>query len=196
MCDRVPSAHSAHIMPASTLAAEQSPLPYLPDEIWLRVLAHLNWPSLWQMRTVHPKLRVEAEKLATSNLLPIISLAVTYTLGSGTRHRWYDVRATLSFSFESINKHNPHFALFKVATVHPPNFSDRALEKWRPMCARGLDPALEWQINLDRDVYITTLNKLVATEDGSLWCDWRDLLTALIRKQVSRKGRLGESGDG
>lgn len=121
--------------------------------------------------------------MAMNGLLPTISMAVTFTLGSGTRHRWYDVRATMNFSFKSMNKHNPDFALFEVAHVQPENFRDRALEKWRSMSARGLDPAFDPLISDGDNSYTIRLKTLVPADGAALWCDWSELLTAWCRQE-------------
>lgn len=164
----------------------QTSLPHLPDELWLEVLAHLDWLTLWQTRAVHPKFRVEAERIAIASVLPNLSLSTTYTLGSGTRHRWYDVRATITLSFAAMNTHNPEFALYQLAQVHPTSFHDRALEKWRPMCSRGLDAALDWQISDPQSTCTGRLGKLVAADDGGIWCDWRELMLAWVQKQRAK----------
>lgn len=159
-------------------------LPQLPDELWLQILTHLPYHVLWTtIRAVHPKLRTEAEKLTTIHLLPTFTLALPFTLGSGSRHRWYDVRATITLSFSSIDKHNQDFALFAVTGVHPPNYTERALERWRPMCVQGVGAGLEWQVSSERVTYGIKLEKIVSAEDGGLWCDWRELLNGWIRRQ-------------
>ena len=177
-------------MASTTQQEPASPLLHLPDEIWLEILGHLDYLTLWQTRAISTKLRTESERLAVATLLPNISMALTYTLSSGTRHRWYDVRATITFAFSSVNKHNLDFALFGIARIHPTNFHDRALKKWLPMCSRGLSPALEWQVSDSATTYGMRLSKVVGAQDGALWCDWRELITAWCRMQAATEAKL------
>lgn len=171
-------------MASSNRTSSQRLIPQLPDELWLEVLSHLDWPTLWQtVRKVHPKLKTEVERMAIANLMPGISLALTYTLGSGSSHRWYDVRATTTLSFSNPNKHNPDFAFFAVTAVHPLNHRERGLEKWWTMCAQVLSPRLDWHVIHEDVMHIVRLRKLVAAENGALWCDWRELLSKWFRRQ-------------
>lgn len=173
-----------------------SQLPYLPDELWLEILTQIPWSTLWfTLRAVHPKFRTEIEKQAITTLLPKFTVALTYTLGSGVRHRWYDVRATITLSFVSMNKHNPGFALFRLSTVHPPNFHDRALEKWRGMCARDLCPAgLDWQLSCEGATRKANLEKVVAAEEAALWCDWKEVLDRWFRREVEIDAKAEREG--
>lgn len=172
---------SSHL-PAEDTTGQQTP--HLPDELLIQILTHLPNTALWHtIRHLNRTLRAEAEKLLLTTFFPTLSLSLTYTLGSGTSHRWYDVRATISLSFTSTNRHNPDFALFEVSAVHPPNYYERALEKWRPMCARGLGAGLDWMVSCEGVTHRVCLAKLVLGEDGSVWCDWQELVGKWFRKE-------------
>ncbi|KXT06361.1 hypothetical protein AC578_9202 [Pseudocercospora eumusae] len=157
--------------------------PALPEELWLEILRYTSSEDLWlSIRHVNKRFQALAEDVVQSQTTPNFTICLNYTLGSGTHHRWYDVRARVTLGFSSICKHNPQYALFDKITILPESCHERAWEKWNQISAGGLGNEVEWRIRLGTDGELKTVRmlKLVTSSKGA-WCDWRELLDAYFR---------------
>lgn len=123
--------------------------PTLPEELWLDILHHTPPQDLWlSVRQVNKRFQAVAEDVLQTQVVPNFTLGLNYTLGSGTHHRWYDVRARVTLGFNSICKHNPQYALFDKIAILPETCHERAWEKWCLISAGGLGNEVEWRIQL------------------------------------------------
>jgi len=166
---------------------------HLPLELLIHILSHADSQTLWRsIRLTNHTLRQEAETFFLQHHLPNFSLSRMYTLGSGSRHRWYDIRATVKLTFKSINKLNPQYALFGIKKLQPENYHERALEKWRTICAAGLSPGPRWTVRFEAVSHLLRLANLVAAEGGEVWCDWRELANVFFHELETSQSRVGE----
>jgi len=118
------------------------------------------------------------------------SIGLKTSLGAGTHHRWYDVRGTITFSFQHFNRHDLQYAFFGAPLVHPQSCTARAMEQWRQIAATCVGPNIEWavQFGYQGEVKDVQLRKLVVANGESgrdagdgIWCDWREMLDAYFR---------------
>ena len=106
----------------------------LPEELILQVLYYTQPRTLWtSARLASRQLQHCAEDVLRSSTLPLISLSLTFSLGGGAHHRWYDIRATLNFCFSRPDQQQQQqrkIATFKLSHVLPSQCHTQALEKW------------------------------------------------------------------
>ena len=171
-------------------------MPHLPDELWLHILAYLPPADIW--RTLHPLSRqlsaCTEDYLVSphcSNVLSRFTVGHQFSLSSGSHHRWYDVRGTITFTFKGISKHNARYAWFGSYLVHPQRCNARAMEEWKRMSERGVSGRQEWRVQFgyDGDVRLVRLPKLVllAGEEG-VWVDWREMFDAYFAPKADEEG--------
>ncbi|KAK4542036.1 hypothetical protein LTR36_007067 [Oleoguttula mirabilis] len=195
-------------LPAPVVAA--STPTHLPDELWLHILTHLPAKDVWaSARPLTPQLTRLCEELATStNTMRNFTVGISFSLGAGARHRWYDIRGTLTFSFQRFSEYNARYVLFGACLAHPSACYGRAMEKWRGICggggggedgAEGLGLREEWRVQYgyEGDVKVVRLPKLIVASEadgGGVWCDWRELFDAYYG--VLRGDAAAEGGQG
>ena len=149
----------------------------LPNELWLEIFCYLDRSDLWTViHNVNRQFRACAEDIATKELLQDFTISLTYTLGSGSHHRWYDISGTITLGFKHINRVNPQYALFEVTGTHPESCYSRTVEKWKRMCASGFGPEQAWPLKLGGNPRLVKMPNLVLAADDGLWCDWREML--------------------
>ena len=181
-------------MSATHLDIPITPLPHLPPELWLHILTHLPLTTLWTtLRPVHPIFKSEIESHFLRTHLPDFTLFKTFSLASGTRHRWYDVRATVTLGYSGVveqeRKGEREWVLFEVKGFTPPNYGERAGEKWRGLCAGGgLGRGMEWQVEFEGNVAGVRLESVLPDEgqEGRVWVDWREVVGRWMRRQEAR----------
>ena len=152
----------------------------LPDEILLEIFRETDPRTLWlSIRNVNQQFRACAEDIVRSELIRRFTVGLNYTLGSGSHHRWYDIRGSITLSFKQMSRLNPQYALFEKLSIRPEACNGRAWEKWNRMCAGGFGAEQEWRVQLDdRDPRVVRMPKLVISHKHGLWCDWREMLNA------------------
>lgn len=154
------------------------------------ILQYVEAQSLWQCRNVSKQLRECAEdRTLISEALKHFTVGVQFSLGSGHRHHWYDIRGTVTFSFAHLNKLNPQYALFNAPLVHPSSYFERAMDRWKPMCARGVGESQEWRVQygFEDEVRILKLPKTVMGGDEGIWVDWREMMNAYYHTPIPRR---------
>ncbi|KAK5123896.1 hypothetical protein LTR85_002092 [Meristemomyces frigidus] len=177
---------------------------HIPDELWLHILTYLAPKDIWSSaRPINQQLtRICSDLLLTDEIMRKFTVGVSISLGAGTRHRWYDIRGTLTFSFQSFSKHNGQYALFGACLAHPSACYDRAMEKWKRMSADGLGERQEWRVQhgYEGDLKYVRLPKLIVAAEqdgGGVWCDWREMFDAYFGVLEGATGNdMQEEGDG
>ena len=155
----------------------------LPDELRLQILSYLAPRDLWHsVRHINTQYQKYTDEIATKQHIPEFTVSLTFTLGGGSSHRWYDVHGTIHTSFHSINKLNPQYALFEVTEVLPKASRERVMAKWKQMCASGFGPEQEWRVKFGVDGLLVKLPNLVVSGSDRVWCDWREMLDGYIRR--------------
>lgn len=163
---------------------------FLPDELWVHILQYLSARDAWKSaRLVNRQLsRIILEQLTSAKHMSRFSIDISVSLGSGSHHRWYDVRGRITFAFQHFNRHNAQYAHFGSCVVHPAGSYARAMEQWKRMCGTGMGERVEWRIQegVDGEAKIVRLPKLVLDGEGSgLYVDWRELFDAYYGKSGS-----------
>ncbi|EMC91394.1 hypothetical protein BAUCODRAFT_326680 [Baudoinia panamericana UAMH 10762] len=153
-------------------------MPHLPDEIWLQILNYLPPLDIW--RSVHltnTQLASAAEEAMLKRIIESFTIGLSFSLGAGSRHRWYDIRGTITFQFKEINKHNPQYVLFGSLRVHPDHAYSRAMERWKRMSADGLGGRQEWRVQYGDEgpLKMVRLPKLIVADKEGIFCDWKEL---------------------
>lgn len=149
----------------------------LPEELRLHILSYISPSDLWlSVRHINKQYRNYAEDVASKQLVPKFTIGLNFTLGSGSHHRWYDIRGTVHHGFIQINKVNPQYALFEISTVLPQSCRQRVLETWKRMCATGFGPEQEWRVTYSGTGLLMKLPRLVLSANDGVWCDWREVL--------------------
>lgn len=158
----------------STSATHQ----FLPDEIWLQVLCHLDSQDLWlNIRKVNKQLRACAEDHGIRNIVPDSTVGVTFSLGSNTQHRWYDIRGTLTFNCLDLDPQG-WYARLDLCRVHPQGLRERAIGRWSKICSDGLDPKQEWRVQcgVQGEMRRVRLPGAVARDGNEVHVHWREML--------------------
>lgn len=152
--------------------------PQLPPELWLEIFRHCEAQDLWSsLRFTNKQLKDCAEDVVCSTILKSFTIAQSFSLGAGTRHRWYDVRGSVILAFSGLSKHNSQYALFDDISFHPEPCHQRVWEKWNQICGAGVGEDLEWRITLDgAETRRVKMPKLVISAEHGAWCDWREML--------------------
>lgn len=104
-----------------------------------------------------------------------------FSLGTGSHHRWYDVRGNITFTFRQFNRFNDQYALFGECLVHPQGAYARAMEQWKRICVNGVGERVEWKVQegFSGEVRAVRLPKLVIEGEGrGLYVDWREMFDA------------------
>jgi len=156
-------------------------MPYLPDELWLRILHHVPPQDIWLgVRPINKQLAACAEDAVTGEPISKFTVGITLSLAAGQHHRWYDVRASITFTFKEFNERNAQYALFGNCLVHPQNCHDRTMEKWNQITAKGLGDRQEWKVQhgYEGDMRTVRLPRLVVADGEGVWCDWKELFDA------------------
>lgn len=154
----------------------------LPDELILHILTYTPPHILWtSARLASKQLQRCAEDVLRSDVLPFISLSLTFSLGGGPHHRWYDVRATLAFCFSHLNPEEA-IATFKLSHVLPSQCHAQALEKWSRLRAdNSTDGLSAWRAELDGRTYSVSLQPVRVCRQGadevSINIVWKALLS-------------------
>lgn len=149
----------------------------LPEELRLHILSYLPSSDLWlSVRHINQRYSRYADDVACKNLVPKFTVSLRFTLGSGSSHRWYDVRGSVHQGFKEISKLNPQYALFEIVTVHPESYHDRVMQDWKRMCASGFGEAQEWLVTFRGTGLLMKMRKHVLSAEDGIWCDWRELL--------------------
>jgi hypothetical protein len=165
------------------LIADITPMERLPDEIRLHILSYVAPSDLWHsVRHVNQQYGKYAEEVASKQHVPNFNVGLNFTLGSGSAHRWYDVRGTITTSFRYINKINSQYALFEITEVLPEASSSRVVEKWKRMCASGFGPEQEWRVTFRGDGILMKMPNLVLSANDGIWCDWREMMEGYIER--------------
>ncbi|USW57706.1 Putative F-box domain-containing protein [Septoria linicola] len=124
-------------------------LPNLPEELLLHIFTFVEPQELWlSIRGVSKLFSRIIESHLKTSAAPYFVIGVNYTLGAGAHHRWYDVRASVFLSYNSIDRENDDLAFFDKMTVHPEPYYDRAIKKWKEIAATGTDPETMWRVQL------------------------------------------------
>lgn len=158
---------------------------HLPDELWLHIVSYLEPKDIWSSaRPINQQLtRICSNLLLTDEQMRKFTIGISFSLGAGAHHRWYDIRGTLTFSYHSFSKSNPQFALFSACLAHPSACYDRAIQKWKGMSSGSLGEKEMWRLQhgYEGQVKVVRLPKLVVASEedgGGVWCDWRELFDA------------------
>lgn len=155
----------------------------LPDELRLHILSYVPVQELWHsVRRVNKTYSRYADELALKQHIPYFNIGSHFTLGTGSTHRWYDVRGTITTSFHSVSKLNPQYALFELTDVLPKASQSRVIERWKHLCASGFGPEQEWRVTFQGDGILMKMPNLVLSESGGIWCDWREMLQGYIHR--------------
>lgn len=157
----------------------------LPDEIHLHILSYVPPSDLWtNVRHVNRQYSKYADEVASKQHVPKFSIGLNFTLSTGSTHRWYDVRGTVTTSFCHINKMNPQYALFEITDVIPTAAKARVLEKWKRLCAAGFGREQDWRVTFRGDGILVKMPNLVLSADDGIWCDWREMLERYLARRV------------
>nr|POE63437.1 hypothetical protein CFP56_04340 [Quercus suber] len=165
------------------MSVNSNSLPHLPNEIWIQVLHHLSLQDLWlNTRLLNRQWRVYVEIHSLQDLVPGFLVGVSLSLGSGAHHRWYDIRATLRFSYMGISDEHPLCAKFGMCSVQPKHQTSRSLKVWQKMCQAGLSRKQEWRLQYgdEGELRKTRLPDVTLGEDNTLYIGWKKLLTAYL----------------
>lgn len=167
----------------------------LPNELILHVLQYSPPHTLWtSARLASKQLRLCTEDVLRSNILPQISLSLTFSLGGGPHHRWYDVRATLAFCFSHLTS-DKATATFKLSHVLPSQCHTQALDKWYRLRADNATHSLSaWRAELDGRTYSVPLQlvQVCHEQDGEVSIDinWKAMLSRYFREADRAATRL------
>ncbi|KAF1824122.1 uncharacterized protein K489DRAFT_378525 [Dissoconium aciculare CBS 342.82] len=156
----------------------------LPVELWLQIFEHVEPSDLWlSVRRVNRTFRMCAEDIAKAHIIHRISLSMNLSLGSGTHHRWYDVRGSVRLAFKAISQQNPQYAEFEITAFLPVGFSQSAEEKWNRMCAKDTGGDTPWNVKLDGGSPIAMLlpDSTISREQG-LCCNWKSMLSGYLAR--------------
>jgi hypothetical protein len=165
-------------------------LPQLPVELWLRIFEDVGDPDLWlSVRNVSRIFRGCVEDIAKTQIIRCFSISTTVSLGSGTQHRWYDVRGTIKLDFKEVLQHSPQLADFEIAAFRPDVFAQRVAEEWNRICANGIDQGLIWNITMTDGTGAAmpvsgSIPDCVVSKDHNLRCDWRLLLCSYFARTL------------
>ena len=167
-----------------------APTGALPDELILHILIHTPPHTLGtSARLASRQLQRCAEDVLRSEILPHISLSLTFSLGGGPHHRWYDVRATLFFCPSHLDP-DKTTAMFKLSHVLPPQCRTQALEKWSRL--RSDNATGTWRAALHGRTYVVPLQPLGVChqEEGevSIDIDWEAMLGSYFRAATRANG--------
>nr|POE48391.1 hypothetical protein CFP56_71021 [Quercus suber] len=163
------------------MSLESTSLPPIPNEIWIQILHHLSLQDFWlSARLLNRQWRTYVEIHSLETLVSRSTIGVSLSLGNGAHHRWYDVRATLTFSYIGTSPQNPRCARFGKCSVQPHHQCDRSMKVWQKMCQIGLNRKQEWRLQCgdEGELRKTRLPDVALGEDDTLHIDWRKLLTA------------------
>lgn len=158
-------------------------LPSLPTEIWLLVFHYVDPADIWMsLRHVSKEFNACARDTMQTEVVPNFLISLTFTLDTGTRARWYDIRGSITLGFSSMSKHNPQYALFDKMHLMPESCHQRAWEKWNQICSAGVGQSLDWKVAmLDGPVRTVKMSRLIISHKHGAWCDWREMLDAYFQ---------------
>lgn len=160
--------------------------PHLADELWLRILSQLDPKTIWtSVRHVNKQLLGCSESHMTSlsvSVLPRFSVGIAISLGSGSRHHWYDIRATITFTFQRMHPTLPRLATFGSCLVMPNQCYEVAMKQWNHVVAAGgIGTKQEWKLQEGLDsvkkAKLKTLVVVGVPGAAAVSCDWRELLS-------------------
>jgi len=170
--------------------------PVLPEELILQILSYTHPHALWtSIRPTSRHFQHCAEDILRTQILPAISLSLTFSLGGGAHHRWYDVRATLAFCLAN-NIPNGDVATFKLSRVLPPQCYSQALDKWSRLCADNATASSlsAWRVELNGRNCSMPLHPLQiyheADDTVSIDVNWMRMLSRYFWKTEQEALRL------
>lgn len=158
-------------------------MPDLPSEIWLEICRFAEAKDLYlSLRPVNKQIFACAEDVLQSEIIPHFTINLSFSLGTGSHHRWYDVRGSITLSFRSVSKYNKQYALFDKITYQPQACQQRAGERWNQICSAGVGSDNEWRVQMEGGPPRTVrMPNLIISHDHGAWCDWREMLEAYFR---------------
>lgn len=150
----------------------------IPTELWLMIFQRVPDADLWlNVRKTCRRFRACADDIGKEQLLPGFTLQMNYTLGSGSHHRWYDVRGGVRLQFAALSTLNPQYAEFDIAAFTPERCQEKALAKWHSICVHGIGPSHVWRVTkADGGEVRARLSTIVVSGKHGIWCDWREML--------------------
>lgn len=155
----------------------------LPEELRLLIISFISPADLWlSVRHINNQYKRYAEEVVTKEHVPAFTVGLSFSLTSGSHHRWFDVRGTLHSGYKYMNKLNPQYALFETLQVHPPNYENRIMEKWKQMCASGVGTEQEWRVTFGGTGLLMKMPNLVMSASDGIWCDWREMLDGYFER--------------
>lgn len=171
----------------------------LPNEVLLQTFHHTPPCTLWtSVRPCSKQLRSCAEDTLRTEVLPRVCINLTFSLGGGSRHRWYDLRATIIFNFSHLDKHNPGRATFKLDHVLPDRCGAQALEKWMHLREESSGNVDIWRVELNGAVCSMPLQQVrIEHQDGQVEIsfDWRAMFQRYFCESERLHLRLGGTAD-
>ncbi|RMY18358.1 hypothetical protein D0867_05381, partial [Hortaea werneckii] len=142
----------------------------LPDELWLLITEYLAAKDVWaSVRHVNERLsRIATDQLMRADHVRRLSIGVSFSLGSGSHHRWFDIRGTITFSFQHFKEHNSRYAIFGSLLVHPQESYAVAMRKWETICSKGIRAGEQWKVQegVHGEVKVVRLQNLVVVGPG------------------------------
>ncbi|CAK4015050.1 hypothetical protein AC579_8319 [Lecanosticta acicola] len=155
------------------------PCPQLPSELWLEIFHYCSARDLWlSLRKTNGLLEACAEDIICKDILHEFTISYTFSLGAGTRPRWYDVKPSIILCFSGLSKYNSQYALFDKIAFRPEPYHQRAWEKWNQICCgESVGEDWEWKVAWNgEDVRRMKMPRLMISRDHGAWCDWREML--------------------
>lgn len=155
----------------------------IPDELWLLILEHLSAKDVWaSARHVNERLsRIATDQLMRADHVSRLSIGVSFSLGSGSHHRWFDIRGTITFSFQHFDERDSQYAVFGSLLVHPQESYAVALRKWETIRTHTSRAGEQWKVQegADGEVKVVRLQNLIVVGPGhELYVDCKELFDA------------------
>jgi len=138
----------------------------LPDELVLHILSNVPPRTVWETTKIGGSRQLQscAEDTLLTHTLPETSLALTFSLSSGSHHRWYDITATLYFCFSRVDPMDKDRAIFAVDHVTPEHCHQTALGKWRRLPNEDIKTFGSWRVKVDSSFCSLQLHDLQARQ--------------------------------
>lgn len=141
----------------------------LPSELLLEIFRYTPPSTLWSIRSSSKQFKICAEDTARTEVVPLISINLVFSLGSGSHHRWYDVRATMTFGYSHFDKQDPSRSTFRLENVRPDRCGPQAVEKWMHLRDEDAHNVDIWQVGFNDATRAMPLHQLqIENIDGSV----------------------------